>query len=56
MDVCYSEMVCAAIYNILWGAWTVMLPRSAFDLLQMPPPNYPEIWQCVGMIVGVYGI
>jgi hypothetical protein len=19
-------------------------------------PNYPEIWQCVGMIVGLYGI
>jgi len=22
----------------------------------MKLPNYPEIWQCVGMIVGVYGI
>ena len=22
----------------------------------MAPPTYPEIWQCVGMIVGVYGI
>ncbi len=21
-----------------------------------PRPNYPEIWQCVGMIVGVYGV
>lgn len=22
----------------------------------MAPPNYPEIWQCLGMVVGVYGI
>ncbi|MFN0123210.1 MAG: alkyl hydroperoxide reductase [Blastocatellia bacterium] len=22
----------------------------------MPPRNYPEIWQCAGMIAGVYGV
>ena len=22
----------------------------------MEPPHYPEFWQCIGMIVGVYGI
>ena len=22
----------------------------------MAPPNYPELWQCIGMIVGVYGV
>ena len=46
----------AAIYNILWGAWIVLFPLSAFRWLGMPLPNYPQIWQCVGMIVGVYGI
>ena len=46
----------AAGYNILWGAWIVLFPLAAFHLLQMPVPNYPQIWQCVGMIVGVYGI
>ncbi len=46
----------AAIYNLLWGAWVVLFPLSAFSLLKMPPPNYPQIWQCVGMIVGVYGV
>jgi small multidrug resistance pump len=46
----------AAGYNIVWGAWVVAFPLSAFRLLQMPLPNYPQIWQCVGMIVGVYGI
>ena len=46
----------AAIYNILWGCWVVCFPLSAFHWLWMPAPNYPQIWQCVGMIVGVYGI
>ena len=22
----------------------------------MERPNYPELWQCIGMIVGVYGV
>ena len=46
----------AAVYNILWGAWVVLFPLTAFQWLQMPLPNYPQIWQCVGMIVGVYGL
>jgi small multidrug resistance pump len=46
----------AAIYNLLWGAWVVLFPLHQFELFQMEAPNYPELWQCVGMIVGVYGI
>jgi hypothetical protein len=30
---------------------------AVFRLTGMDPlPNYPELWQCIGMIVGVYGI
>ena len=46
----------AAIYNLLWGAWVVLFPNHWFDLTGIPHPNYPGIWQCVGMIVGVYGL
>ncbi len=46
----------AALYNIVWGAWVVLFPLSLFRLLDMPPPNYLSLWQCVGMIVGVYGV
>lgn len=46
----------AAIYNVLWGAAVVLFPNLLFTLCGMAPPNYPEIWQCVGMIVGVYGL
>lgn len=46
----------AAIYNLAWGAFTILFPNAIFDWLGAVRPNYPGIWQCVGMIVGVYGI
>jgi peroxiredoxin len=46
----------AAIYNLLWGAWVIAFPNHLFQLTGIASPNYPGIWQCVGMIVGVYGI
>ena len=51
-----SCLIAAGVYNLLWGALTVLRPMWLFDLASMDPPNYPFIWQCVGMIVGVYGI
>ena len=49
-------LAAAGVYNLLWGAFIVAFPLLPFRWLGMPPPNYPEIWQCVGMIVGVYGL
>ena len=49
-------LILAGIYNILWGIVTVLYPDFYFKFSGMPAANYPEIWQCVGMIVGVYGI
>ena len=46
----------AAIYNIIWGALIILFPHALFDFSGLPRMNYPGIWQCVGMIVGVYGI
>jgi hypothetical protein len=46
----------AAVYNILFGAWVVLFPNHYFEWLGMPVPNYPQLWQCIGMIVGVYGL
>jgi hypothetical protein len=46
----------AGIYNLVWCASVVLFPNLFFDLLSMARPNYPQIWQCVGMVVGVYGI
>ena len=49
-------LLAAGVYNLLWGAWVVLMPHAMFDWTGMPRLNRPEIWQCVGMIVGVYGI
>lgn len=49
-------LAAAAIYNLIWGAWVVLRPLDAFRWLGATEPIYPEIWQCVGMIVGVYGV
>ena len=46
----------AGVYNLVWGAAIIAFPHLLFDLCGIPRLNYPEIWQCVGMIVGVYGI
>ena len=46
----------AGIYNVLWGAWVVIWPAQFWSLVDMPQPNYPFLWQCIGMIVGVYGV
>jgi small multidrug resistance pump len=46
----------AAVYNLAWGAWAIAWPNALFDWAGMERPNYPQLWQCLGMIVGVYGI
>ncbi len=46
----------AAWYNLGFGFWVGLFPNQAFLLLGMDLPTYPFLWQCIGMIVGVYGI
>lgn len=49
-------LVAAGLYNIAWGTFTVVAPHALFRWTGMEQPRYPQIWQCVGMIVGVYGV
>ena len=49
-------LVAAALYNLIWGSWVVFRPGDLFRMTGTPEPLYPSIWQCVGMVVGVYGI
>lgn len=46
----------AAIYNVIWGSFVVLFPNTLFEWFQMELPIYIGFWQCVGMIVGVYGL
>lgn len=49
-------LLLAGIYNLVWGALVVLFPLKWFELAGMEAPRYPELWQCIGMIVGVYGV
>jgi hypothetical protein len=44
----------AAVYNLIWGAVTLLFPQLFFDLVGMAEPNYPILWQCIGMFVLVF--
>ena len=46
----------AAVYNFTWGALAVLAPLWMFRLAGMEAPRYPALWQCIGMMVGTYGI
>jgi hypothetical protein len=45
----------AGAYNLGWGAYTMADPQWLFRYARMPLANYPEIFACLGMVVGVYG-
>jgi hypothetical protein len=50
-------LLMAGVYNLLWGAAVVLSPLATLQWCGFPdPPRYPQLWQCIGMIVGVYGI
>ena len=49
-------MLAAGVYNIVWGLVFGAFPNAVFVWAGMDPPNYPELWQCIAMIVGVYGV
>jgi hypothetical protein len=51
-----TVLLAAAAYNVLWGGFVVLFPLTIFRFLGIEPPNYPQIWQCISMIVGVYGV
>lgn len=46
----------AAAYNLALGGFAVFFPNLAFTWAGLPLPRDPEIWQFLGMIVGVYGL
>lgn len=51
-----TVLFAAAAYNLVWGFWVIARPLDMFQWTGIDTPIYAGIWQCVGMIVGVYGI
>ncbi|HEX3126695.1 MAG TPA: hypothetical protein VH394_05140 [Thermoanaerobaculia bacterium] len=46
----------AGAYNILWGLYAAVDPQWLFRFAGMPPLNHPQIFACLGMVVGLYGL
>lgn len=46
----------AAIYNLTWGIGMIFFPMLPFRIFELPAPNYPSLVQCLGMVIGVYGV
>jgi peroxiredoxin len=50
-------LLLAGVYNLAWGSACVAFPVATLELLGVAPlPTVPQLWQCIGMIVGVYGL
>jgi hypothetical protein len=48
--------VAAGVYNLAWGLYSALDPQWLFRFAGMPPLNHPEIFACLAMVIGLYGI
>lgn len=46
----------AGLYNICWGVWSAADPQWLFRFTGMAPSNYPAVFACLAMVVGLYGV
>jgi len=48
--------VAAGCYNIAWGIYAAVDPQWLFRYAGMPLQSYPQVFACLGMVVGLYGL
>jgi hypothetical protein len=48
--------VLAGLYNIAWGLYSALDPQWLFRFTGMPLMVHPEIFACLGMVIGLYGV
>lgn len=46
----------AAAYNIAWATWSAIDPQWTFRLAGMEPLNHPDVFRCLAMVIGLYGV
>jgi hypothetical protein len=46
----------AGVYNLSWGLYSALDPQWLFRFLSLAPGSHPEIFACLGMVIGLYGI
>jgi hypothetical protein len=48
--------VLAGLYNIAWGLYAAADPDWLFRFAGMEPQRHPQIFACLGMVIGLYGL
>lgn len=56
LDRYRAWFLAAAVYNFVWGTTVIFFPNALFAAFGMELPNYPSLFQAIGMMVQVYGI
>jgi hypothetical protein len=51
-----AVFVTAGLYNIGWGLFSALDPQWLFRFARMPLSNTPQIFACLGMVIGLYGL
>ena len=51
-----ATFVVAGVYNLAWGAYSALDPQWLFRFTGMEPLNHPDIFACLAMVVGLYGV
>jgi hypothetical protein len=51
-----AVFLAAGLYNLAWGAYSALDPQWLFRFARMTPINYPEIFACLAMVIGLYGL
>jgi hypothetical protein len=46
----------AGAYNLLWGLYAAVDPQWLFRFAELPPLNHPQVFACLGMVVGLNGL
>jgi hypothetical protein len=46
----------AGIYNLAWGLHSALDPQWLFRFAGMEPMRHPEVFACLAMVVGIYGL
>ena len=53
-------LVIAGAYNLIWSGCMILLPLESFAWSGMEkhdkPLHYPQLWQGLGMLIGVFGL
>ncbi len=51
-----AVFVAAGLYNMGWGLFSAVDPQWLFRFAGMPLQNYPQIFACLAMVIGLYGV